>query len=365
MRLAVLSPQSPAQRGSSATARLEMFTYLPKGWQAELYYFGNPAQPKDISIGHYRPEGHPANVVALSRLLRQFFARHRHHPYDYVWTTLPPVTMALFAAVTAKWAGLPLVVDVRDPGISSARLAVSEHSLKYRLAWRLERWLYRQASIICCTTPELVRFLIEEFGVTSSKCHVISNAGPYKKKSRMRQPSQPLRLFFAGSFASYQIIKPFLKKLLAEKADLPNMRVDLYGYREMGEQLPQLIAEETGWIRLHRLVDRQKAFAAMTASDAVLVPIDGLAAPELYEYAIPLKYYEASAHSKPVLLFGGTKAVSRALADDGVGVHCPLDGNLAGALAELIRNFRKYQEAANQTTYLRKTEAKKLFSLLQ
>ena len=73
MKIAILSPQSPLQKNSSTVARLEMFDYLPKGWNVDWYYFGEKKEKADISIGEYLPEGHPKNIFAYHRLLREFY----------------------------------------------------------------------------------------------------------------------------------------------------------------------------------------------------------------------------------------------------------------------------------------------------
>lgn len=367
MRIALLSPQSPAQPSSSAVARMEMFAHLPKGWQVRNYYFGAQANPDDTSIGTYLPEGHPGNLGSLRTLLSTLTRHHQEKPFDCLWVTLPPIMMALFAVRAKRKLNLPLIVDVRDPGISSARLAVPTTSLRYKLAWLLERWVYRNADAICCVTPELAEFLQQEFGVPASRCHIISNAGPYKKPSTVPAPTekQPLHLFYAGTFAPYQVLRPFLEALLAQHASLPPLHVTLFGYQERGDQLPRLIAGHEKQIELHERAPRETVFTAMQEAHAVLVPIDGLDMPELYQYAIPLKYYEALAHSKPILLFGGTAASRHALERDKAGVHCPLNGNLAAALEELRAQYAKYQKAAAATQHLRSTEAEKLFAIIK
>jgi glycosyltransferase involved in cell wall biosynthesis len=366
MRIAILSPQSPKQQSSSAVARLEMFQHFPTSTTFDYYYFGELADPKHVSLGEYLPEGHPKNFAALKTLITLLKKAHSEHPYDCLWTTLPPIMMALFAVQAKKSLKIPLVVDVRDPGISSARLAVAPTNIRYKAAWALEKRIYNAADAICCTTPELTEFLSKEFSIPAKKFHVISNAGPYKKENTSQYTGKgPLKIFFAGTFAPYQVVKPFIELLVTHAAALKHdFTFTFYGYQEKGENLPAIIGDNTEWISLHGRVSREEALKEMESAHAVLVPIHGLDMPELYDYAIPLKYYEALAHSKPVVLFGGTAAVVNAMSRDKAGIHCPIDGALVSCLTELADNYKKYQHGASEATYLRSEEAAKLATII-
>lgn len=369
MHIAVLSPQSPMQPSSSAVARLEMFAELGKEHTVQYFYFGEPAQPADTSIGDYTPEGHPRNFLALRRLIRELANQHRTKPFDIIWTTLPPIMMALFAVQAKKNLKLPLIVDVRDPGISSARLAVSASHPKYKLAWRLERSLYRAADAVCCTTPELCSFLTDEFNVSQNKLHVISNATIEKEKNTCPYPGKgPLTMFFAGTFAPYQVIEPFLEQIFNAKAEIADdFRFVFFGYEEKGANLPAKVREQRvgHYVDIQGRVPRAEVMRSMRKAHAVLVPIHGLDIPELYDYAVPLKYYEALAQSKPIFLFGGTKAANQALARDRAGVHCALKDNFMQALRDLRQDYDTYQRGATHATYLRRTEAEKLLAIMK
>lgn len=368
MHIAVLSPQSPLQPSSSAVARLEMFQEISNEHTVDYYYFGEIAKAADISIGAYQPEGHPGNFSALRKLLGEISRKHRSKPYDIVWTTLPPIMMALFAVQVKKKLRIPLVVDVRDPGISSARLAVAASHPKYKAAWLLERRIYRNANAICCTTAELCEFLAAEFSIPRDRFTVVSNASLKKEKNPNPYTKGTFEVFFAGTFAPYQVMGPFLEKILDAKDELAtSYRFTLYGYEERGAELPALIKRHgaESFIHLQGKVPREQAMQAMESAHAVLVPIHGLDMPELYDYAVPLKYYEALAQSKPILLFGGTKAVVQSLTRDKAGVRCTLKGNLVQALRDLSSNYATYQAGANTATYLRSSEAKKVLAVMK
>lgn len=362
--IAIFFPHAISDRQSSALARLEMFDYLPL--QYDIYHFEKSVGKRQFSVGPYYPQGHPKNLLSLWRLVRQFRKQYRKKPYELIWVTLPPLPMALFAAVCKKLFRIPLIVDVRDPAIASVVLVKGKNGFIYKLAWRLERWVYKKADVICVTTPELNAFLQREFGI-SKEAVVISNASNFKQ-NRKTPLKEPVKVFFAGTFAPYQLMDEVAAQVAKYKTEREGFVFECYGFKP--EKHPTLAAfvkknEIEPYFKLHPPINRDKVFEEMSKAHIVLVPIAGLEHPELYEYAIPLKMYEALAWSKPVLLFGGTLAAENLINNDKFGLICKQNENLYEGLSKIVQKYEEYQENALKAVYLREGEARKLGKVMQ
>ena len=360
MRIALLLPFSPSDPANSGAARLEMFDGFSKD-SLDRYHFG-PATGNDISIGQYAPEGSPRNLSSLVKLWQAFGRRHRQQPYQAIWTTMPPIMMALFARLLAARYRLPLIVDVRDPGIASVVMVRPQGSPMYRVAFMLERWLYRGAAAICVTTPELAAMLTRRFGVKPERLTVISNATAVKERPAKKLDPNEVRVFYAGTFAPYQAIDQLVDNLSATPPG-PQFHFDFYGYRK--EQNPGLENRVTGNVALHPRLPRQELFEKLKASDIVLVPIELKGQKELYEYAVPLKLYEAIGFSRPVVLFGGTAASKRLVQETGAGEVCPVEQPLAPVLGKIVNDYAAYRRAAEQAVFSRQEEGAKLRALME
>jgi hypothetical protein len=105
-------------------------------------------------------------------------------------------------------------------------------------------------------------------------------------------------------------------------------------------------------------------FGHMKNCDIILVPISGLDVPELFNYAVPLKFYEAISMSKPILLFEGTEASVNLLNKHNIGIVCKSSENVFDVLDKMVSNFGFYQENSLKTFYSREVEALKLKQLI-
>jgi glycosyltransferase involved in cell wall biosynthesis len=100
----------------------------------------------------------------------------RAGPLDVVFVTSPPIFPAVPAIALAKLRRARLVVDLRDlwPDELVACGAAAERSTGVRFLRRLERWIYRSADVVTCTTREFTR-IVAERGVGSDKSRWLPN----------------------------------------------------------------------------------------------------------------------------------------------------------------------------------------------
>lgn len=91
----------------------------------------------------------------LGFLPSAFASGLRAGPLDVVFVTSPPLFPVLPAAALARLRGARLILDLRDlwPDEIVACDAASADSLPVRAMRALERWAYRRADRVTCTTP--------------------------------------------------------------------------------------------------------------------------------------------------------------------------------------------------------------------
>lgn len=96
--------------------------------------------------------------------------------HDVVVASSPPLHVALPGLCAARLWNVPLVFEVRDIWPESAiELGVLTHRALIRLAFWLERFVYRSASRICVLTPAFREALVSRKGVPPEKIGLIPN----------------------------------------------------------------------------------------------------------------------------------------------------------------------------------------------
>jgi glycosyltransferase involved in cell wall biosynthesis len=95
---------------------------------------------------------------------------------DAVFVTSPPIFPALPAILLAKLRRAKLLVDLRDlwPDEVIAVGAAREGSLPIRVLRLIERWMYRSADVVTCTTPAFADTVAER-GVGPEKRRLLPN----------------------------------------------------------------------------------------------------------------------------------------------------------------------------------------------
>jgi len=95
---------------------------------------------------------------------------------DAVFVTSPPIFPAVPAILLAKLRGAKLVVDLRDlwPDEVVAVGAAREGSAPIRVLRAIERWMYRSADVVTCTTRAFADTVAER-GVGEEKRRLLPN----------------------------------------------------------------------------------------------------------------------------------------------------------------------------------------------
>ncbi len=112
----------------------------------------------------------------LSFLPAVFRSAWRAGKADVVVVSSPPLFPVIPAVWLARFRRARLVVDLRDlwPDEIVAMGAATEDSRAVKVMRRLERWAYRRASLVTCTTPAFMR-TVGGRGVPESRLALIPN----------------------------------------------------------------------------------------------------------------------------------------------------------------------------------------------
>lgn len=107
-----------------------------------------------------------------------FLAREK---YDFVLVTSPPLFIGLSGYFISRFKGIPLVFEVRDLWPESAiDTEVLTNKLLIKLAFNLEKFIYKKSHLINVLTPAFKKNLVEEKGISPDKIVFIPNGADFR-----------------------------------------------------------------------------------------------------------------------------------------------------------------------------------------
>lgn len=201
MRVLVISQQFSPEMGALPNRLYPLTRHLAEHGHEVFVATGMPNYPKGTVFADYRGRHFmrerrdgatvlrthyyttPRNVSTRSQLLSylSFLPAVLHSGWragrvDAVFVTSPPIFPALPAILLAKLRGAKLVVDLRDlwPDEVVAVGAAREGSAPIRVLRAIERWMYRSADVVTCTTRAFVDTVAER-GVGEEKRRLLPN----------------------------------------------------------------------------------------------------------------------------------------------------------------------------------------------
>jgi glycosyltransferase involved in cell wall biosynthesis len=245
-------------------------------------------------------------ISFISFMLSAFIAGLHVAAVDVVWGTSPPIFQAAAAWALARLKRVPYLLEVRDlwPDFAIA-VGVLRHPLLIRLAYGLERFLYRHADQVMVNSPGFIKH------VTARGAHRITLV-PNGADPRMFDPELSGKEFRTANQLSAHFIAMYAGAhglsndlgVLIDAAQLLQQRSDIaIVLLGDGKEKPALLqrARQLGLTNLVFLPPRPKtemaqALAAADACIAILKPIP------LYATVYPNKVFDYMAAGKPVIL---------------------------------------------------------------
>ena len=123
------------------------------------------------------------NTASLKRILSYvsfalmcLYGLFRAKQPDYVFVDSPPLSSGVPGWIAARWWGARLVFNVADLWPDSVRdLGLMRDGIVMRLAFRLERWIYRRASYVTAVTEGIRETLLRSKHVPRKKVLFLPN----------------------------------------------------------------------------------------------------------------------------------------------------------------------------------------------
>jgi glycosyltransferase involved in cell wall biosynthesis len=264
---------------------------------------------------------------------------------DVVFVTSPPLFPLLSAMLLARRSRAKLVLDLRDlwPDEIVACGAGREGSLPVRVMRALERWGYRTADLICCTTQSFVETVVER-GAPRQRTMLLPN-GADLELFRPLPPDNPVaREYpldgrFVVMYSGLLGIKHGLETLLGAAELLRDEPEILFFFLGSGAR-GQALQEEAQRRGLENVLfaDARPVQEVPQLLARADVCVSALLPEPYLEKIISVKLFEYMACEKPVIAAQAGEGALRVEESGGGLVTPPGD---AAALAEAIRTLHR------------------------
>jgi glycosyltransferase involved in cell wall biosynthesis len=248
--------------------------------------------------------------------------------FDVILVTSPPLFIGITGYLLSKFKGIPFVFEIRDLWPESAiDTGVVTNKLIIRLAYWLEAFIYKNASVINVLTPAFKKALIEKKGVSPDKIIFIPNAADFAISDPLLDTFDPNKFreengwkgHFVITYVGAHGVANYLEQIL-ETADLlrdTNVLFVLIGQGMRKDHLKSMAREMqlTNVVFLDP-VSKADVFKYIYASDmgtSVLKNVD------TFKTVYSNKTFDYMACKKPI--FMAIDGVSRELIDEaGAGI---------------------------------------------
>jgi glycosyltransferase involved in cell wall biosynthesis len=290
---------------------------------------------------------------------------------DVVLASSPPLTVGLAGALVAGRHRVPWVLDVRDLWPKAA-VVLGELSSPRSIAAaeRLERWLYRRATLITTVTEPFRRHIAERAPARAA-IEVLPNGttrawlergARRPDRAALGMPADRFVWAYAGNLGLYHGLDTAMDaaELLGD-----GFQLHLIGHGPLRDELERRAAAmPPGQVRLEGLMPPDAAADRLLAADALLVALraslDDVVSSKLFDYC---------ALGRPVIV--AATGETRRLAEGAALLAAPED---PAAMADAVRTLRddpdlgrRLGERARELAhdYLREAQAERLVSELE
>jgi glycosyltransferase involved in cell wall biosynthesis len=300
------------------------------------------------------------------------FRVHRERPVQAIYSSSPPISSHLAAALARSVTGLPWIADFRDPWIGNA-FAARLSPVHDRLQADLERIIVTSADRTVFATRALQDLYARRYPALAPRFRTISNGYDLEELAQVaRSPrdggGKPFRLVYTGSIYGDRELAILLdgveRAVHARPALRDELRIELVGWlsepnrRLAAARLPSLdpIVQLTG------PVPRTEALSRAASADAGLVLLaDG---PDRNLF-VGGKLFDYLGLDLPVLAVAPPGEARRVLEelDWGLGVD-PVPDAVADGLARIVASDPPQREADPERRLERRQLSAALASLL-
>lgn len=291
--------------------------------------------------------------------------------YGAIVSSGPPHMAHEGARRIARAAGIPYVVDMRDPWSLVQRIhAHLESPLWYALARRFERRVVRQAALVVMNTERSRDAMRDAYPAHAGKIEVVRNGCDDEPLPSVSKGAR-FSIRFAGSIyidRDPRLVFRAAAHVISELGLQPSQfTIEFVGYVDRFAGTPTIeIAREEGierYVTLGGLVTRQAALEFLAGANILL------SLPQDSDFAIPAKIYEYLRFDAWLLVLAHAQsATAQLLRDVDADVLEPEDvEGIARAIRHRYEQFSRGElprAAAGDGRFDRRVQAEKLMQLI-
>lgn len=243
--------------------------------------------------------------------------------YDVVLVTSPPLFVGISGFLLSKVKGIPMVFEIRDLWPESAiDTGVLTNKLIIKLAYSVERFIYKKSKLINVLTPAFYNLLRDIKGINEEKLIMIPNAADFTLSEEILinfdrdqfRKENDLEGKFVITYVGAHGVANHLDQILEAGKLLEDTNV-LFLLIGQGMEKKRLIDKakqmEVVNVRFHDPVPKKEVFKFIVASDmgvSVLKKVD------TFKTVYSNKTFDYFSCKKPVLM--GIDGVSRELVEE-------------------------------------------------
>ena len=298
---------------------------------------------------------------------------HRERAVDAVYSSAPPMSGHLVAAVLRRLLDVPWVADFRDPWIGNA-YAAPVSPLHARLRASLERGIVRRADAVVFASRQVQELYAARYPRRADRFTTIPNGYDATELADLAQAEAAppadgtFRLTFAGSIQyvpELELILDGLERLLARRGDLrERLTVEYVGWfsPETERTWNARAAALAPVLRRAGFLPRREAMTRLRGSSASLLVLAGMGG---REDVAPAKLFDAIGLGLPVLAVAPPGEARRILAELSWGVAAdPTPDAVADALERMVEAPPQAGTADPEGRYERRALSRRLVEVL-
>jgi len=212
----------------------------------------------------------------------------------------PPLLLSFIAIFISALKNKKIILNVSDlwPLAAIELKALKENSLSHKFSLFLERFIYKNSSLILGQSNEIISHI--KTISPEKKCYLYRNF-PEHSQSGLHSKihgNEPIKLFYAGLLGIAQGVLE-----LCQKIDLKDLNVELHVFGDGAEknQLEAFISNQKEHkIFFHGMLERKILHETLKSFDIAVVPLKT----RIYG-SVPSKIFEYTTLGYPILYFGG------------------------------------------------------------
>ena len=212
----------------------------------------------------------------------------------------PPLLLSFISVFVLSLKRKKIILNVSDlwPLAAVELNALKASSFSHRVSLFLERYIYKNASLILGQSNEIITHV--QSISPEKKCFLYRNFPDHKsvKIDLETRGNEPIKIFYAGLFGLAQGVLE-----LCEKINFEGLNIELHLFGDGAEKTPIetfILSNKERKIFFYGMLERKALHEKLKSFDIAIVPLRT----RIYG-SVPSKIFEYGALGFPVLYFGG------------------------------------------------------------